>query len=382
MRKNKKILILSVNFGLGHVMVANSIKECLEEYDRNLKVSVADIYEIISPRLNSEIYKGYEFLVKKMHEVYNYFYYKRSSMNQLVVDQFIYNLYLSRISKYIEKEQPSLIVSTFPICSGFVSMYKKKNKSSIPLITCITDVVDNCEWIYTNTARYLVATDKIKDKYIKRGIKEEIIKTTGIPVRKDFFNTNQERKIARRFNIRDNDFVILMMGGGIGLLPEDEEFYLWMDNLEGVKTIVLTGNNRSLYKRLTEKIEIKSIIALGITDKVPELMSISNILVTKAGGVSIFEAINSNLPLIAYKPILGQEIENGKFILESGIGEIAQNLEELKKKIIKYLNNDSLRYRFKENLETIKGNIDTLNIAKYILEACNDSEKAESAIYL
>lgn len=374
--KKDNVLVVTANFGLGHRTVAKAIKEQLVEYNDQLNIKVIDLFEIISPHLNNELYRGYEVLIKKSHEVYNYFYRKKSN-KEISMDKIIYKIYLSKIAKYIQKLNPKFIVSTFPVCSGFISMYKEKYKSTMPLITCITDIVDHCEWIYPNTDKYLVATNKLKEQFIHKGIHKDKMHVTGIPVRKDFLDKYENEKIRRTLNIKDNEFVLLMMGGGLGLLPKDKELYEWLDGLENVKTIVITGNNKEQYKDLVQNLNLRNTIVKGFTNEIAELMKHADLLITKAGGVSIFEAIHSELPMIVYEPVLAQEIENGKFIEKSGIGEIVKNTKELKEKVNTLIKNREKRTQLKMNIKRIKKQSDSREFIGCVSEIYGEDLKKE-----
>lgn len=94
-------------------------------------------------------------------------------------------LYLPKIAKFLLRQNPSLIISTFPLASGLVSKYKSKYKQTTPLLTCITDYVNNKEWVYPATDQYLVATEHTRENLIRHGVKRELINVTGIPLRKD-----------------------------------------------------------------------------------------------------------------------------------------------------------------------------------------------------
>ena len=48
-------------------------------------------------------------------------------------------------------------------------------------------------------------------------------------------------------------------------------------------------------------------------------MSISDLVVTKPGGLTTSESLASNLPMIIINPIPGQEEDNAKFLEENGI---------------------------------------------------------------
>ncbi|WFD09628.1 MGDG synthase family glycosyltransferase [Tepidibacter hydrothermalis] len=358
------VLILTANFGSGHVSVANAINEQLKIYDNDLNIKVVDVVEICSPHLTDEVYKAYEILVKNTQDIYNYFY-KKKANKQTMMDKIIYKMYLSKMAKYIQETNPKIIISTFPMCSGFVSMYKEKYKSEIPFITCITDIVDNFEWIYPNTDKYMVATQSVKSKLVAKGIDCNTIQVTGIPVRKKF-SDKSSIDIKKKYGIKNSEFVILMMGGGLGLLPEDDEIYTYLDNLENVKTVVITGKNKEKFNYLTKKMNLKNTIVKGFTDEIDELMNNADLLITKPGGVSTFEAIHSEIPMLINNPTLAQEIENANFIENSGIGMIARNSDEIKDMVEKFIISDKLKEELKKNIKEIKKQLDTDMLIDYI----------------
>ncbi|WP_072724540.1 MGDG synthase family glycosyltransferase [Tepidibacter thalassicus] len=358
------ILILTANFGSGHVCVANAIKEQLKIYDDSLNIDVVDIVKICNPHLTDEVYKAYEILVKNNRDIYNYFY-KMRAKGQGIMDKIIYKMYLSKIAKCIRNKNPKFIISTFPMCSGFVSMYKEKYKSKIPFITCITDVVDSCEWIYPNTDKYMVATQSIKLNLINKGIDSECIEVTGIPVRKNFLvKCNDD--IRKRYNIKNSDFVILIMGGGLGLLPKNDEFYTYLDNLENVKTIVITGKNRERFNYLTKKLNLKNTIVKGFTDEIDKFMKNADILITKPGGVSTFEAIHSEIPMLVNEPTLAQELENANFIERSGVGIVVRNSNEFKNIVKEFIISDRLKKKLRENIKEVKKQLNMDMLIDYV----------------
>ncbi|EOC99465.1 MGDG synthase family glycosyltransferase [Caldisalinibacter kiritimatiensis] len=381
MKDKCDILILTATFGLGHIFVSKAIEEHIKSIDNNIRVNIVDIFEITNPKLYKGVYKSYELLIKTSSKLYNYFYYKKSDSEKFQMEDIFYKLYLPKLAKYIYDVRPKVIVSTFPMCSGFVSKYKEEYKHDIPLITCITDVVDSWEWIYEYTDKYMVATEEIKQRLIKKGIDENLIEVTGIPIRKGFLSRQKSLHIMRKYGIKDNDFVIMMMGGGIGLLPDDKEFYYWLDRLKETKTLILTGKNYDLYKKLKKFDDLQSVKVLKYTKNIYEIMSIADILVSKPGGVTVFEAIASQLPVIVYRPELGQEIENAKFIKAQKIGTIVNDLDQLKYKLNIILNDKKYINALSNNIANVSKNIDMNKLSNRILELCNGRKKDGFYIY-
>ena len=91
-----------------------------------------------------------------------------------------------RIDKLIEKNNADIIISTFPVCSKYISAYKKMNNTNIKLYTYITDVEVNKEWLTDETDAYFVASVETKNQMLNYGVPDDKIKVVGIPVRKEF----------------------------------------------------------------------------------------------------------------------------------------------------------------------------------------------------
>lgn len=367
MRNSTDILILTATFGAGHLLVSKAIKQEIQQLNESLKIDIFDVYEIISPNLCKSMYKGYELLIKNSSDLYNYFYYKRNDIKNSQTDDMIYTLYLSKFAEFIFERKPKIIISTFPMCSGFVSKFKEKYNQDIALVTCITDVVDSWEWIYPKTDRYFVATSELKDKLVNKGVNKSDIIVTGIPIREGFLQSKCDNNLSKNFGIKPDDIVVLIMGGGMGIIPDDRNFYRWLNGYNNVKTIIITGNNRKLFNKLSQYNDLKNIIPMGYVDNIYELMRNSHILISKAGGVTLFEAIASKIPIIAYKPVLGQEIENCKFITSKKIGSVANNIDELRLRLYEYLKYNGLRNEVLSNIAEISESIDKKSLSKNVI---------------
>ncbi|MDP4176885.1 MAG: glycosyltransferase [Bacillota bacterium] len=366
MKKQTDILILTASFGLGHNSVAKAIAEQTIKLRPNLNVTTIDLLDLIFPASKYNFYKKYDFFIKHITPVYNFFYTIKKSNSNSLPDKFIYLTKLNQMSCFLQDINPKLIVSTFPICSGLVSKFKDKNNSNIPLVTCITDVVHSMEWIHPNTDRYFVATNSIKSILITKGIHKDKIKVTGVPVRHNFLeytpHVQNNEKICKE---------LLIMGGGLGNLKLDNGFFSWLNYKEGIHSTIITGKNESLYNSLiNEKNEknLNNINIVGFTNDVADYMKNSDLLITKAGGISIFEAIYMELPMIIVAPSMGQEIENAKFIKNYSLGIVKNNMTEIKLCLDDYIYSDKRLNDIKQNIRNIKKELKANKVGEYIIE--------------
>lgn len=362
MKQDLDILILTAGFGIGHNNVAKAIKENILLSNPSVNILIKDLFEVINPSTSKLIYGTYKHLIIKCTNAYNYYYYWKEKHPHTLPDELFYMTSLKKITDYLFQIKPKIIISTFPICAGIVSKCKKKYKLEMSLITCITDVVDSVEWLHENTDLYFVPTQDVKIRLMNRGILEEQIKVTGIPVRKEFLvlRNNEIEQRKEKFNV-------LIMGGGFGSLDLDFKFLVWLEKHERIKTQIVTGYNKKLYKKLTTENSFKNIEVYGYVENVADLMDNADILISKSGGITIFEALHKRVPIIVCNSKLGQEIENSKFIYESGIGVIEKNYNDIILFLENVLYGKKELSEIKENINKIVTRLEAHKVGFYIL---------------
>jgi len=93
--------------------------------------------------------------------------------------------------------------------------------------------------------------------------------------------------------------------------------------------IAVTGHNESLNKKLKAMTGTDTVKVLGFTEDMPLLMQGADLVITKAGGVSIAECLACGAKTVIYKPLPGQESMNTQF-LENGYGiKVAKDIRGL-----------------------------------------------------
>ena len=365
-QNNKTILILTAQFGAGHISAANAIKDYICEYNDNYNIVIQNFINASLPRINKPMVKMYENNTKYMPELYNYYYYlKKSFSSKYDISHMIYT---PKLSEYIIDVNPDLIISTFPLAASCVYNFNLKHKDNpIPCVTVITDVVDSLEWIYPNTDMYFVPSQEIRNRLVQKGISPESIKVTGVPINKNFYVEEREYIPGK--------YRLLLLGGGRGLFDFDENFMHWIDKFVGIykdiiEVTIVTGKNKKLYEHLTEKKPVNNIKVLGFVTNMHELIKEYDLMLTKPGGATLFEAIHSKTPIIVRLPKVGQEIENAKFIVDKGIGIIysdEDDLKEILKSIVSSKFNSLIKFML-ENISDFRNTIYPEKIYKYISE--------------
>lgn len=367
---NKTILILTAQFGAGHISAAKAIKDyILEEYSDS-NILIENFIDASLPIMNKPMVKLYENNTKYTPGLYNYYYYLKKSFDPR--HDIAHKLYTPKLIEYILKVNPDLIISTFPLAAACVYNFKEKySHINIPTLTVITDVVDSLEWVYPNTDMYFVPSCEIKNRFVQKGIHPSKIKVTGVPISKNF-NVNSKDIIPGKYKL-------LLLGGGRGLFDVSEEFMYWIDNFienykENLEITIVTGSNSKLYSNLTEKKPLNNIKVLGFVNNMYELLKESDLIITKPGGATLFEAIYTNTPVIVKSPKVGQEIENAKFIIDKGIGLIYNDEKDLENIFAQIVDKEfePLMIFMKDNMSEFKKSIHPDKICEYISELINN----------
>ncbi|WP_097015871.1 MGDG synthase family glycosyltransferase [Anaerocolumna aminovalerica] len=353
-----KIIILTGKFGMGHMTAALAVKQQIDNSHFNADVEVIDWLDYISPRLANKYYSFFHFLVNKGRKIYNIRY--RLLENKKTDQKPDLNAIFKKcFTKLMDEKKPDIIISTLPVCSQFMSMYKEKTGSCIPLITCVTDITGHSEWINKNTDFYFVGSPSVTDKFISKGVLPDKIFETGLPVRLEFLN-NDFFKSTNSKDVRH----ILIMGGGLGMLPKTFNFYESLELLPNTKVTIITGKNNGLYERLKDRYQ--NITVLGYVDNVYDYMKQADIIITKPGGITTFEAIYAEVPILALNPSLQQEIYNAQYIQKMGIGTIIHgNSKQCLEEIEKMLDYCHLDY-YKSNIQKLKGQLSKYKLTKVL----------------
>ncbi len=359
-----KIVILTGKFGMGHIKAAEAIKEeltlCQELPEqmrsaRELDIEIIDWISYLTPHCAKYIYGSYSALIRRSAVFYNLHY--KSSENRPVTQKPDLACYI-RMNQLIREKQPDLIISVLAYASKAVSYYKALSGSSIPLVTCVTDITGHSEWINNHTNAYAVGSKEVRQSFIRKGIPENQIYITGIPVRRGFYTQTppknaDENSAAEKLSGNPRP-KILLMGGGLGLLPKRLDFYRQLNDLVPAKITLITGKNEKLFHQLYHRFE--NIEVLGYVRDIENYFLRSDLVITKPGGITTFEAIFSETPILALNPTMHQEKYNAEFITKHKIGKtlFLENDPKDAERIAELIQNTALINQYKQHMKLMK----------------------------
>ncbi|TDF94817.1 MGDG synthase family glycosyltransferase [Paenibacillus piri] len=353
--RKEKILILTGSLGEGHNKAAQALLEAARMYRPDVEVKVVDFLVWTHPHLHALGKYCYLQWVKSLPSVYGYLYSKTREDNA-------YSKWFKRMRSFntgrmlelLDEVKPTEVVSTFPGAAAAMSYLKSNGLTSVPTVTVLTDYTDHSYWIHPCTDRYLVGAEHVKQKLLRYRIPEQRIVVTGIPIRQPFTMKYDRRALRDKHQLDLTMPTVLIMGGGHGVIGKQLMSVLLSKELRTpVQFIFVCGRNEKLRHRLSEELEgartHHRIRITGYVDHVHELMALSDLIVTKPGGLTVSEALALELPMMLYKPIPGQEQDNAAYLVSLGAAVQAETADDLKEQLMQVIYNRSLLLKLKRN---------------------------------
>ncbi len=366
----KKILILSSKGGYGHAAASLSIQEIGKDQYSFREVFPIEQINRFGTRSGENLYNT---LIKN-----NWIRTTNFLSNKLapLLFQVKQDLVESLMKEYIQEEKPDLVLSLIPFINYPAS--EAARKCGIPYLLVTTD---------NDLTNWVLGLEKVKHPAFKvsvgidhaltkgllrsRGIPEESIELTGLPVHPAFSEEKNEQVIKEEIGIPLNKPVVTIMMGGAG----GKGAYAYAKELQKVNfplhVVICTGNNSILYQKMQDLAKLEGDVSFSVLkfmNKVADLMQVSDLLITKPGPGTINEAMQRKLPILVdnTNSTLSWERTNLDFVKRTGLGQVLDSTEEVRKWVPLYLRDKEVKKEVLKAYERLETPAFDKNIQKLI----------------
>ncbi len=375
----KKLLVLSASYGEGHQQAAFAVRDALASRSPQTEVKIVDYMRSVHPMLDSVMKYCYLKSVRFAPALYGWFYKGTSQIPpSSLIQRQLNSLGIDEMEETLREYKPDVVLATFPTPAGVVSYLKQQGKTNVPLATVITDHAIHSQWIHPLTDAYFVGSDYVRNGMIARGIPSDTIHVTGIPVRPAFLQSFDKQALRRKYGLRADIPTVLVMGGAYGVMGDInqicEELFTYP---YPVQVVVVTGRNKRMKAQLDEIVAkaTRPAWVYGFVSEIYELMAVADLMVTKAGGLTISEALAIQLPMLLYRPIPGQEVQNAKFLVRSGVAVLARNRKQVSEHLYDLLvENPQKREQMKERALRVRKLNSAQEIADILISLANRNQ--------
>lgn len=315
------MLILSISAGAGHMRAAQAVKGYMETHYSDKGVEIVDWFKYINPVVNRVVIGGYIGTLKATPSLYGKLY-DMAEKDEGISDisHTINRLLAIRTERLLTGKNPKIVLCTHPFPLEVICYLKKKRKLSFKIISLITDFAPHSFWLRKEVDYYIVANEDLIYEMKWKGVDKDKIFPFGIPIDKRFTLDYDKNTVRRNLGLK-NKTTLLLMGGSLGMGELKETFTsLFFGSLD-IQLIAVCGSNKKLKESLTAVASSnpERAVVFGYTEEIPALMAASDLLITKPGGLTVSEAITVGLPIAIISPIPGQERQNARYLINSGM---------------------------------------------------------------
>jgi processive 1,2-diacylglycerol beta-glucosyltransferase len=328
-----RVLIATVTAGAGHLAAARALEESWKSLRPKDTIQTVDVLDF-APKLIRKFYvDGYVKLVEAVPELYAYAF-KKSDDPAKLARTLDFRRSLSHKSargfaKLLAEFQPDVVLCPHYLPLEIIGHLRSKQRLDTRAVCIVTDFEAHSFWLEPSADLVCVAADETGASMAARGMDPAKIVVTGIPIGSKFSQPIDRLEVRRRYGLRDDIPTLLVLGGGFGMGPV-AEILAELDKVPGhFQTLVVAGRNEALRRELAVQDRTHATDVLGFSKNMHELMTVSDLIITKPGGLTSSEALALGKPLFILNPIPGQEAANSDFLLSHGAAFKANRVQDL-----------------------------------------------------
>lgn len=320
----KKILVPYASYGNGHRLVAEYIKEYFESqgHSQVKLIDITDYASAINRIVSKKLFEKTMFV--KIPVIWDFIYkFYNNKYRSMGTDKVIIKLFdKKRLRKEVMDYQPDIVISTHYFGSMIMAKYIKKKLINPKLYTIITDYEIHEFWL--KSLKYedaiFVGNKEMRTEAIKQGIDKKKIVVSGIPISANFSLNYNKEKLKQKFKIKNDKQIILFFGGGNNSTSSLPFLKCLLNAHLDLNIFFIAGKNTKLKEKATKLVKdtkTKNIKILGYVNKVYEYMEVSDLVITKPGGLTVSECLALAKPMLIINLNAGQEKANYKYLVKN-----------------------------------------------------------------
>src|SRR3954466_8937670 len=346
-----KILIISSDTGGGHRSAATAIAAGVQKFFDGQSYALRIVRAIEeSHEITAKMVRLYNWLLRRKQHWMKYVYWAINRFRPETREYF-YKKTVGYVRDLFERWCPHVVVSVHPLTQHAIARVLKELglADRIPLITVVTDPCYGFwkGWACNDVTLYLVASDEARRQLIDYGVAPERIKISGMPVHPKFQFTDEVAAMAARaaLNLDPHKFTVFVNAGWIGGGNIPHIFREFAQSELDVQAIFLAGKNEEL------RIEAESVASkakfpikvIGYSEQIEQLMSAANVMISKLGGLTTFEAFACRVPIIAdaINDPMPQEAGAAAMIVKRGAGILLRRSDDVVPVVRRMLEDDT-----------------------------------------
>ncbi len=361
------ILLLTAGFGDGHNTAARNVMHGLNRLAPDEPTEVVDVFDLAHPLLAPLMKQGYQMLITRAPWAWSWMFARTAKMkfDGGAIDAVA--ALRKVIAGLLEKHRPRAVVCSYPVYPMLMRQLRDKGCHVPPIFTVITDSISiHPTWLLAPSDGYFVADEDSKESAVKLGAGPERVHVTGFPVSLDFLNTPEPAECES-----PHGKMLYLPSTGVDHVAKTLAALRPLV-ARGVKLTLPVGKHASrLHQTLTHFIDSApgaNVEVLGWTNRIPHLLMTHDLVICKAGGAILHEALAGMCPAIIDYVVPGQEEGNAELLTKHDCGVTTTTPRETGEQAARLLADDrAVARRMKANMRAHSEPAAAEKIARQVL---------------
>ena len=328
----KKIAILTLSVGSGHVRAAEVIQRALVDGGDNVEVRTIDVLENAQSWFLWLYVWPYWVMLRRAPWMWRWLFERRlRKRHRSTAPRGLFRRGCAEVLRQLKAFAPRLVIATEVGAAEIAALGRREGWFNAPVLAVQTDFQTEPPWVQREIDVYCVGGEEAKVQLIGWGVSPNRVLVSGIPIDPAFALPFDKAELLRAFGLDPQRPVVLVMGGGMGPAPLDKVVEVLELCGLPLQVLAVCGHNQKMRERVER---LRSIVALdlhvfGWTDTVPELMAVADLLISKPGGVTAAEALAIGLPMVLTHPIPGPEERHLHYLEQQSVAVRVRALGEI-----------------------------------------------------
>jgi len=310
------IVILTADTGGGHRSVSEALHEALNDAGQT-HVTVVDVFRYLPWPIN-QIPKTYLPTVNNAPGMWKFGYdlLSHPALTRLASRHIIPLFTAGGLRRLYAEHVPDLVICTHPVFMHTAMRELRRMRPGAPFASMVTDFAGGHPlWFVPETGVCILPSEELRPMALAAGMPPEKIHITGLPVHRAFSMNRFVTRRDARAALKITDIpTLLLVGGGEGMGALDAMAYAVDEAVPAMQKLIVAGRNKAMEERLRAHAWKGATHVFGFVRNMPQLMSASDVIVTKAGPSTLCEALVCGLPILISGFVPGQEEGNVNFI--------------------------------------------------------------------
>jgi processive 1,2-diacylglycerol beta-glucosyltransferase len=342
MSVHKRVAILTLSVGSGHVRAAEVVQRALTDGGEDLDVRIVDALAVARRWFLWLYVQPYWWMLRHAPGLWRRLFEQRQQKHhRSTAPHWVFRRGCVEVLRQLKAFAPQLVIVTEIGAAEIAALGKREGWFNAPILAVQTDYQTEPPWVQREIDVYCVGSDEARSQLIAWGISPNRVLLCGIPIDPAFSLCFDKPEVIKALGLDARRPIVLVMGGGMGPVPLHEI----IQSLElcglPLQVLAVAGHNQHVRRQL-EALRGKvamDLHAFGWTENVPELMAAADLLITKPGGVTSAEALAAGIPMLLTHPIPGPEERHVRYLEQQGVALHAEDLKQIPNLASKLLSN-------------------------------------------